>query len=588
MSDLLNSASLVLIPSGYAEDKVYSAVPTDGSGDLSFTRASNGTRINWAGLVEVTPWNLLTYSEDLSNAIWTKEPGNSIITNSTTAPNGTTTADTISATATNELNTYQFANTDAGVFTYSVYIKKNATNLISTYIYQSAVGFKARGEINFDNGTFTTSLGTGAIESVGNGWYRVFLTATLLTAQHSFGFYTDSVTGTRSVYAWGAMVNIGATAKPYFPTTDRLNVPRLTYQNGGGGCPSLLLEKQSTNLITYSEQMDNGAYGKGDGIAITANATTSPDGTQNADKIYTNTTTNGDHYFNRNPFTTISSSTAYTYSIFAKKGEFKYISVESTIQGNSYKSAIIDLNNGTIDSSDYAVTPKVEDYGNGWYRISVFGTSGASQTSADTYIIVMNDSKNRFYTGNGVNGIFTWGWQLEASSYPTSYIPTTSASATRVADACFKTGISSLFGTNQGTFFLDFVYIGQRESSSSFPYIFDILNASLTRLIMYGSATNVGYDTYDLWDSSNFVLGNINLYYNTRYKLAVKYSSSGVVCYLNGTLAVNSTASFNPQMSGFYLARRYSDTEINSLKVNQNLLFPTTLTNAELASLTTI
>jgi hypothetical protein len=174
-------------------------------------------------------------------------------------------------------------------------------------------------------------------------------------------------------------------------------------------------------------------------------------------------------------------------------------------------------------------------------------------------------------------------------SYATSYIgPTTSASATRVADACFKTGISSLFGTNQGTFFLDFVYIGQRESSSSFPYIFDILNASLSRLIMYGSATNVGYDTYDLWDSSNFVLGNINLYHNTRYKLAVKYSSSGIVCYVNGSLAVNSTASFNPQMSGFYLARRYSNTEINSLKVNQNLLFPTTLTNAELASLTTI
>jgi hypothetical protein len=57
MSDLLNSVSLVMIPSGYAEDKVYSAVPTDGSGDLSFTRSSNGTRINSAGLVEVVPWN---------------------------------------------------------------------------------------------------------------------------------------------------------------------------------------------------------------------------------------------------------------------------------------------------------------------------------------------------------------------------------------------------------------------------------------------------------------------------------------------------------------------------------------------------
>jgi len=59
MSNLLSQASLVMIPSGYKEDVVYSPVPTDGSGDLSFTRASNGTRINSAGLVEVTPWNML-------------------------------------------------------------------------------------------------------------------------------------------------------------------------------------------------------------------------------------------------------------------------------------------------------------------------------------------------------------------------------------------------------------------------------------------------------------------------------------------------------------------------------------------------
>ena len=60
MSTLLEQASLVLIPSGYAEDKVYSVVPSNGSGDMSFTRASDGTRINSDGLVEVTPWNLAT------------------------------------------------------------------------------------------------------------------------------------------------------------------------------------------------------------------------------------------------------------------------------------------------------------------------------------------------------------------------------------------------------------------------------------------------------------------------------------------------------------------------------------------------
>ena len=69
---LLEQASLVLIPSGYKEDTVYSVIPSNGSGDLSFTRASDGTRINSDGLVENTPWNLFQQSETFENASWTK------------------------------------------------------------------------------------------------------------------------------------------------------------------------------------------------------------------------------------------------------------------------------------------------------------------------------------------------------------------------------------------------------------------------------------------------------------------------------------------------------------------------------------
>ena len=93
MSTLLEQASLVMIPSGYKEDVVYSQIPTSGAGDLSFTRASNGTRINSAGLVEVCPWNLQTYSEDFSNASWAKNNSPVMSYNVATAPNGTMTAD---------------------------------------------------------------------------------------------------------------------------------------------------------------------------------------------------------------------------------------------------------------------------------------------------------------------------------------------------------------------------------------------------------------------------------------------------------------------------------------------------------------
>jgi hypothetical protein len=47
-----DDASLIMFPSGYKEDKIYSLKPTDGSGDLTFTRASSATRVIAEGLIE--------------------------------------------------------------------------------------------------------------------------------------------------------------------------------------------------------------------------------------------------------------------------------------------------------------------------------------------------------------------------------------------------------------------------------------------------------------------------------------------------------------------------------------------------------
>jgi len=44
--------SIAMIPSGYKENKVYSVLPTDGSGDLDFARTTTATRINSEGLIE--------------------------------------------------------------------------------------------------------------------------------------------------------------------------------------------------------------------------------------------------------------------------------------------------------------------------------------------------------------------------------------------------------------------------------------------------------------------------------------------------------------------------------------------------------
>jgi hypothetical protein len=94
--------SLALIPSGYKASKVYSVLPTDGTGDFTFTRSGNATRVNSEGLIELVSTNvprlnyplidgvvqgcpslllepqrinLVQYSEDFSNAERTNRNG---------------------------------------------------------------------------------------------------------------------------------------------------------------------------------------------------------------------------------------------------------------------------------------------------------------------------------------------------------------------------------------------------------------------------------------------------------------------------------------------------------------------------------
>jgi hypothetical protein len=576
---------------------VYSVVPSDGSGDLSFTRASNGTRVNSAGLVEVCPWNLITYSEQIDNPAWAKEAGNSIIADTTTAPYGTLTADTISVASSFNMNTYEIVSTNEGIHTYSVYLKKNVTNLISLYIYQTfgASGFKALGEINFDNGTFTVSVGTGTIESVGNGWFRLTLTATLLSGANSCGFYTSSTTGTRTVYAWGAQLNIGSTAKPYFPTTDRLNVPRLTYQNGGGGCPSLLLEKQSTNLFSYSEQFDN-AYWSVVEVSVGANVTTSPDGTQNADSIIDNANS-GRHIIYRELNGNL--ATTRTLSLYAKQNSLRYLFMSVTNAGDSHcYSAIFDLQTGTVSATktngDGTLSASIQSVGNGYYRCIISGTMtsgtanfypliGTSDRAGFTGSLFSNNAP--IYAGSG-QSIYIWGAQVEESSYPTSYIPTTSASATRVADACSKTGISSLIGQTEGVAFIDFDFNGNYSSGGIIPISLDGGAGNELYMWIQTNGTTL-FEVYNSSTSQVAITGSIGAV--GRKKIAFAYKQNDFAVYLNGTQVGTDTSGTVPTMSRLFVGKFYANDTYNiNAGINQAILFKTRLTNAELASLTTI
>ena len=357
-------------------------------------------------------------------------------------------------------------------------------------------------------------------------------------------------------------------------------LPRLDY-SGGASCPSLLLEPQRTNLALYSEQIDNAYYGKINS-SITANATISPDGYTNADKLVDDTT-NGYHAFETSGIST-SIGAVYTVSLFAKKGEKSILQIlfdGGDVSGNPR--ANFDLQNGVLGSVDAAITATITDYGNGWYRCTATATSAVTSL-IPIFCIVNSATSSRVenYVGNGTDGLFVWGAQVEAGSYATSYLNTLSTAVTRVADDCYKSGIGSMF-SGSFTLFANVVktsdtgpvrFIMAKGAGGTYNNFIDIENYQASKLLAVvtdNSAT-----------TQVFIIDNTNYTAGQTMKIAFQCKAGEYQLWVNGSIKGSSSYNSLPTVTDFRLA--YFDYYSNNL-VNQAMILPE-LTPAQLAELT--
>ncbi len=581
---LLDTASLIVTPNAVKEGKLYSVIPSDGSGDLSVVRATTATRVNSAGLVELVPYNLLTYSQDFTNADWIKDLNNGSFATNATAPDGTTTAQTLTAGSGNFGYCYRFVTNSSGsVYAFSFYAKKGTANFAWMQTTSSSASY-----VNLTTLAVSAASGvTITATNVGNGWVRIVGVSTASSSSHLFAIGGSNASGSASmtsgttIEVWGAQLVEGSTAKDYQKTETRLNIPRLDYSNGT--CPSLLVEPQRTNFTRNNNNL-SGWVETIPADTITLNAGISPDGNSNAIKIIPSTTYGAHMIYDDT--TNASSGGNFTMSCYAKASGYSKIGLRESASVGYY--ATFNLANGTIIDNG-GNNASIVDMGNGWYRCIV---SVAFSGNVNMGIIALDDAYTSGqpyfpyeFAGNGTSGVLIYGPQLETSaSYATSLISTAGvSSATRNADVISKTGISSLFGTNQGTFFLDLFY----NNSINPDYLFDVTDSTNTnRFLMYAESGNT--DLFVIYDSVSGNFSNYQLTKGERYKIAVKYNSTATYWYINGSLVATGNYGFGFQMSQIYLAQRYSLNEQSNVNINAAALWPTALTNTQLAQLTSI
>ena len=287
------------------------------------------------------------------------------------------------------------------------------------------------------------------------------------------------------------------------------NEPRFDHDPVTGESLGLLIEEERTNNFLYSEEFNDAFWSSGGLISgtvnIAANQTTSPDGTTTADLMTASSVT--DEFCVGTAFrTTLSASTTYTFSVFVKPKELSRIALAYWDSGYGYTTlCFFNSSTGTFYYVRSGVTTSAQLLSNGWYKISATFTVSPFGGHSLTIAIANPDNTTSSLVFDGTpytgQGLYIWGAQLEEGAFPTSYIPTTSSTVTRAADAASMTGsnFSSWYNQSEGTIYSE-SYEAQGASLRT-NYLIKS-GDSLTRIQEVSNRFYIGASFVDLPSSS--------------------------------------------------------------------------------------
>lgn len=594
---------------------------------VSFSRASSATY--YGTETAKAEENLLTFSQEFDNTTasgWAKTNVD-ILENSATAPDQTSTAETVTDNATDAAHLF-VQNINSVVvssqnYALSVFLKAGTLNFATLAIRDSASSQRFAGVVvDLSAGTvsqtFNGTSGTlvsSSITALANDWYRCVIVANVASTgnlRFSIGMAsaasgntitslgTISYVGTGStIFAWGAQLEQRSAVTAYTPTTTQpitryqpvletasANVARfdhdpLTFESLG-----LLVEEQRTNLLLRSEEFDDAGWIK-TRSSITANTIVAPDGTLTGDKLVEDTSLTTTHFTQQLGVGTIIAGATVTYSIFVKSGERTDCSL--LVRGDSFGDrfeAIFNLVTGVVRSTNAAGTGSVagatiNPVGNEWYRLTVTGVSGSANTTCEPRIQTANSFGNPIYTGDGFSGIYIWGAQLESGAFPTSYIKTVASQVTRAADAASMTGanFSSFYNQAEGT-----VYVEASTTVSS-PKISLSNNTTSNRLLLDVTTTSV---RLLVTTNGSTEASPVIAYQSGFVKMAAFFKTNSFNIAQNGTLGTLDTLGAMPLVDRMYIGGGSLGTVIGVNHFKKIAYLPKESTATQLQALTSV
>ena len=378
-------------------------------------------------------------------------------------------------------------------------------------------------------------------------------------------------------------------------------VPRLDYYTSGGvtGCPALLVEPAGTNLARFVNQMTAQDIPAASGGMTTTTGSTdflAPDGTSGSITKYVGGAASGtsQYAYYTGGGIVASASGAHTYSLFVRRGainplNFCALGIENYAGGSGTIYSYFNLASGTALTAGASV----QNYGNGWYRLTTPPyTLAAGDLNGTLSFFMAEGNGDLSWPVSGALNLtaYTWGSQFEAGSIATSYIPTTTGTGSRSADVISVTGaVSGSIGQTEGTIYVEGVITNYADAAASFITISD--NTINNRLeIRKGSPGSILFERESATQSASTSI-NATGQLNGIFKMAVAYKSGDTAFFINGfQVATTNAATFTMNtLTHIYLgnnasgsARRLND------RIRAVALYTTRLNAAELATLTTL